>query len=232
MSGVNTGFATIAAEAFGLSPDEIRSSPPTRPRARTPVRAAAPRSRTPLALRCYGGRSRAREAPGGGVGGARDRTGRPRGSRRSRARGRRARSFDHGCGGLGEGAPLRRPLRADRGPRRLGTDERCPVGGGSPRACPGRPGHRDRAPRPCDRAGRRTYLNQPSSKARCAAVRPRASAGLFEELVHDESGQLLTGSFMDYAIPVAERVPDIDTLIVEVPAPEGPSARRGSGKHR
>ena len=55
---------------------------------------------------------------------------------------------------------------------------------------------------------------------------------LFEELVHDESGQLLTGSFMDYAIPVAERVPDIDTLIVEVPAPRAPSARRGSRKHQ
>jgi CO/xanthine dehydrogenase Mo-binding subunit len=53
---------------------------------------------------------------------------------------------------------------------------------------------------------------------------------LFEELVHDESGQLLTGSFMDYAIPVAERVPDIDTLIVEVPAPDGPFGAKGIGE--
>ncbi len=53
---------------------------------------------------------------------------------------------------------------------------------------------------------------------------------LFEELVHDESGQLLTGSFLDYAIPVADRVPDIDTLIVEVPAPDGPFGAKGIGE--
>ncbi|MGI8478525.1 MAG: xanthine dehydrogenase family protein molybdopterin-binding subunit [Gaiellaceae bacterium] len=53
---------------------------------------------------------------------------------------------------------------------------------------------------------------------------------LFEELVHDESGQLLTSSFMDYAIPLAERVPDIDTLIVEVPAPDGPFGAKGIGE--
>ncbi len=35
---------------------------------------------------------------------------------------------------------------------------------------------------------------------------------LFEELVHDEDGQLLTGSFLDYAIPRSRSsVPEIDT---------------------
>ena len=53
---------------------------------------------------------------------------------------------------------------------------------------------------------------------------------LFEELDHDESGQLLTASFLDYAIPVADRVPDIDTLIVEVPAPDGPFGAKGIGE--
>jgi len=53
---------------------------------------------------------------------------------------------------------------------------------------------------------------------------------LYEELVHDENGQLLTGSFLDYAIPLAERVPDIDTLIVEVPAPDGPFGAKGIGE--
>ena len=53
---------------------------------------------------------------------------------------------------------------------------------------------------------------------------------LLEELAHDEDGQLLTGSFMDYAIPLAERVPDIDTLIVEVPAPDGPYGAKGIGE--
>jgi CO/xanthine dehydrogenase Mo-binding subunit len=53
---------------------------------------------------------------------------------------------------------------------------------------------------------------------------------LFEELVHDEQGHLETGSFMDYAIPVAGRVPEIDTLIVEVPAPDGPFGAKGIGE--
>lgn len=53
---------------------------------------------------------------------------------------------------------------------------------------------------------------------------------LFEELAHDESGQLETGSFLDYAIPVADRVPEIDTLIVEVPAPDGPFGAKGIGE--
>jgi CO/xanthine dehydrogenase Mo-binding subunit len=53
---------------------------------------------------------------------------------------------------------------------------------------------------------------------------------LFEQLDHDEDGRLLTGSFLDYAIPNAERVPEIDTLIVEVPAPDGPFGAKGIGE--
>jgi len=53
---------------------------------------------------------------------------------------------------------------------------------------------------------------------------------LFEELYHDEDGRLLTGSFLDYAIPTAERVPEIETLIVEVPAPDGPFGAKGIGE--
>ena len=53
---------------------------------------------------------------------------------------------------------------------------------------------------------------------------------LFEELDHDEDGNLLTGSFLDYAIPSADRVPDIEALIVEVPAPDGPFGAKGIGE--
>ena len=53
---------------------------------------------------------------------------------------------------------------------------------------------------------------------------------LYEELRHDEHGQLLSGSFLEYAIPTAERVPEIDTLIVEVPAPNGPFGAKGVGE--
>ena len=53
---------------------------------------------------------------------------------------------------------------------------------------------------------------------------------IFEQLDHDEDGRLLTGSFLDYAIPNAERVPEIETLIVEVPAPDGPFGAKGIGE--
>ena len=53
---------------------------------------------------------------------------------------------------------------------------------------------------------------------------------LYEELAHDEFGQLRTGSFVDYAIPSAGGVPAIDLEIVEVPAPDGPFGAKGIGE--
>ncbi len=53
---------------------------------------------------------------------------------------------------------------------------------------------------------------------------------LFEELIHDETGQLVTGSWLDYAVPRATHIPDIDTLIVEVGAPDGPFGAKGIGE--
>lgn len=53
---------------------------------------------------------------------------------------------------------------------------------------------------------------------------------LFEALVHDEYGQLTTGTFVDYAMPTAASTPSIDTEIVEVAAPEGPYGAKGVGE--
>jgi CO/xanthine dehydrogenase Mo-binding subunit len=53
---------------------------------------------------------------------------------------------------------------------------------------------------------------------------------LLEELAHDERGQLTTGTFMDYAMPTAPDTPAIDAEIVEVPAPEGPYGAKGVGE--
>ena len=50
---------------------------------------------------------------------------------------------------------------------------------------------------------------------------------LHEQLMHDDQGQLVTGSFLDYVVPRATHLPAIDTLIVEVPAPEGPFGAKG-----
>jgi len=53
---------------------------------------------------------------------------------------------------------------------------------------------------------------------------------LYEQLVHDESGHLLTGSFLNYAVPRSEQVAPIETIIVEVPAPFGPLGAKGIGE--
>jgi len=53
---------------------------------------------------------------------------------------------------------------------------------------------------------------------------------LYEELVHDEDGQPLARSFLNYAVPRIDAVPKIETVIVEVPAPYGPLGARGIGE--
>ncbi|MCW3065654.1 MAG: xanthine dehydrogenase molybdenum-binding subunit [Solirubrobacterales bacterium] len=53
---------------------------------------------------------------------------------------------------------------------------------------------------------------------------------LHEALVHDEDGQLRTGSFVEYGPPSASDVPPIQTEIVEVPAPDGPFGAKGVGE--
>lgn len=53
---------------------------------------------------------------------------------------------------------------------------------------------------------------------------------LYEELVHDAGGQLMTATFLDYAIPRAEHVPAIDASYVEIPAPDGPFGAKGIGE--
>jgi CO/xanthine dehydrogenase Mo-binding subunit len=53
---------------------------------------------------------------------------------------------------------------------------------------------------------------------------------LSEALIFDEDGQLVTGSFMDYALPHAEDVPPIDTDIHEYPSAHGPFGAKGVGE--
>jgi CO/xanthine dehydrogenase Mo-binding subunit len=53
---------------------------------------------------------------------------------------------------------------------------------------------------------------------------------LYEQMVYDESGTLLSGSLMDYALQTAPMVPNIDVLLVEVPAPDGPFGAKGVGE--
>jgi CO/xanthine dehydrogenase Mo-binding subunit len=53
---------------------------------------------------------------------------------------------------------------------------------------------------------------------------------LLEELRYDEHGQLITGTFVDYPLPAAGGTPPIDAQIVEVPTPDGPFGAKGVGE--
>ena len=53
---------------------------------------------------------------------------------------------------------------------------------------------------------------------------------LFEGMMYDESGQLLTSTLMDYALPHSQDVPTITPLLVEVPSELGPFGARGVGE--
>jgi carbon-monoxide dehydrogenase large subunit len=53
---------------------------------------------------------------------------------------------------------------------------------------------------------------------------------LLEELVYDESGQLLSGTFMDYLVPTAMEVPRMTTLHMEFPSPRNPLGIKGVGE--
>lgn len=50
---------------------------------------------------------------------------------------------------------------------------------------------------------------------------------LLEELVYDEAGQLLTGTFMDYAMPRAEHAPALVVAHLETPSPHTPGGVKG-----
>jgi aerobic carbon-monoxide dehydrogenase large subunit len=53
---------------------------------------------------------------------------------------------------------------------------------------------------------------------------------LFESVLYDESGQLLTGSFLDYGMPRADDFPSIDSELVEIPAKTNPLGIKGIGE--
>jgi carbon-monoxide dehydrogenase large subunit len=53
---------------------------------------------------------------------------------------------------------------------------------------------------------------------------------LLEHTVYDEQGQLLSGSYMDYALPRANHVPDFSVLSHPVPAKTNPLGVKGCGE--
>jgi CO/xanthine dehydrogenase Mo-binding subunit len=53
---------------------------------------------------------------------------------------------------------------------------------------------------------------------------------LKERLAHDTNGQLLSSTFLDYAMPRVDDIGHLETTIVEVPADEGPFGAKGIGE--
>ena len=53
---------------------------------------------------------------------------------------------------------------------------------------------------------------------------------LFEELVYDDQGQLLTTSFMDYLVPGPTELPDFRVGHLETPSPTSPNGIKGVGE--
>jgi carbon-monoxide dehydrogenase large subunit len=57
-----------------------------------------------------------------------------------------------------------------------------------------------------------------------------AGQALMERIVYDRNGQLLSGSFMDYAMPRADDFPSFVTALSEVPSTNHPLGFRGGGE--
>ncbi|GHO69866.1 aldehyde dehydrogenase [Ktedonobacter sp. SOSP1-52] len=53
---------------------------------------------------------------------------------------------------------------------------------------------------------------------------------LYEETLYDQEGQFLTSTFMDYAMPFARGIPEIQAAFVETPSPRNPLGVKGVGE--
>jgi aerobic carbon-monoxide dehydrogenase large subunit len=53
---------------------------------------------------------------------------------------------------------------------------------------------------------------------------------MYEEVVYDEQGQLITGTLMDYAVPRASHVPNFELDRTETPSPVNPLGVKGVGE--
>ena len=53
---------------------------------------------------------------------------------------------------------------------------------------------------------------------------------MLEQVKYDENGHLLTGSFLDYQIPLAEDIPNIHSFRTETPTTSNPLGIKGIGE--
>jgi aerobic carbon-monoxide dehydrogenase large subunit len=62
------------------------------------------------------------------------------------------------------------------------------------------------------------------------AVAQGVGGALYESMVYDEEGQLVTGSLMDYLVPGATELVGLELAHLEIPAPESPNGAKGVGE--
>ena len=54
---------------------------------------------------------------------------------------------------------------------------------------------------------------------------------MLEELVYNDDGQSLAGTFMDYLLPTSRDIPEIESVILEdAPSPLNPLGVKGAGE--
>jgi carbon-monoxide dehydrogenase large subunit len=53
---------------------------------------------------------------------------------------------------------------------------------------------------------------------------------LFEEILYDQNGQVVSGTLLDYAVPKASQLPAFEVDTVETPAPGNPLGAKGAGE--
>lgn len=56
------------------------------------------------------------------------------------------------------------------------------------------------------------------------------SQALYEEMSYDQNGQLLTGTLLDYTLPIAGQLPSFVTDFIETPSPNNPLGAKGVGE--
>jgi CO/xanthine dehydrogenase Mo-binding subunit len=62
------------------------------------------------------------------------------------------------------------------------------------------------------------------------AVAQGVGWALMERMAYDDSGRLQSATLMDYALPKVNQVPDVETVLVEIPSDHGPFGAKGVGE--
>ena len=74
-------------------------------------------------------------------------------------------------------------------------------------------------------------LNPPAIEGQIhGAVAQGVGWALLERMAYDDHGQLLSATLLDYALPLADQMPPVEAVLVEVPSDHGPFGAKGVGE--